>query len=433
MNIIYKGFKSNYKDLTMTETVTTDIISYIFVVETDAGCESIIIKSELMENEYFPKIREDHPILPGLQCTNIVISQISNDASTNLAIAVEATYTAANESGLTSSNVDNLFDYNRGISKYEVPFIRAYASNDPIPEQYITKNKPDDVIKWYSTISLSNSWKRVVSEVASNSTPSIPVNNTVGGKLNAKTVEFKSVFSFSYYAEVFNITFIDTYLNSTNVDDISFEDVTIPAFCGLISKLDYSYVILSVRNEEYDVIEKKAYYKIDIEIEYYPKGVGQRLANLSTMYNENARKTSTTKRLGLQRIYTDSIGRYGTVVCPNDVENVLPAEIDYNKRSTFGAKEVIQTNIGTDLDKGAITDDEYNKLVSQIAPIDEPLPISIEGRICTYYNDTLKAEEYVMVYRDFLDARPSNWEPLGFSGRITSEYEEFMDLRLGGQ
>ena len=452
MEVIFKGIKSNLNDLSVTEDSISDVVSYIFVVTASIGeegeCDTGHLKNKIMLNENTPQIGDDHPIIHTLKCTSISVTQLSNDSSKEFAISVDVTFSSDTSDLIDEDSLQYLFDYKRSVTPYEVPFELAYNKYYPVKDGDIKdKDTPKTIQEKYKTKTLDDSWAQLykkkdttttvnttttttteeTKKTVDANTKSVKVINSTGDRINAKTIDHKISYSFNYYADKFDAEMAEKYLNTTNTADISFEDVTIEAFTGIVKKIDYEYVILRTSKTEDG---KTTYYqhkkvKVSVEIEVNKHGVGQRLGDMSFNYYEPSTETKNYKIIGLQRIYTDNTGKYGTFVIPNEIKIDPPDKIEYKKHSNFGAKDLIENNINIDFANGVINDNKYSNYMKNIVPIDKPVPITSEGRIATYYNSDRDVEEFIMMYIDYLDVRPIKWKEMGFENKTTENYMKY--------
>lgn len=431
MNIIFKGKKSNAEDMSLTLNGTSDIIVYRFVCEqTSQGEDVSVVKSLILENDNCPKIKQEHPEIPSLMCSNISFSQTSNDASNNFVIDVTATYTSSDTvANINEDDFKYLISYDMQTNYKTVQFKQAYLKYMKTPPG----NTQTDVEQYYA----GNAKQQMATQIAWETTgefrvPNIyPVENAVGSEIDAKTSKSYNTITIEYYCEVFTYRDYLNYINTVNTDVVTIEDLIIEPFTGKITNIIYEPIIYAVYNEAKNETEKKGIIKVNITIELDRTGWGQLLPNKDIIFKEPHYDYDYPEDVNhnlyrMKRIFTDGVGAYGIPIKYNNSvpsgKNPIP--------STYGSQEYITQKIKSfgEAENG-LTKEQVANFTKYVKPISKPISLDADGMIYTTVSKSDSSNNHevqLSMYIYYLDYLPTPWSSMGFDGKKTKEYEEYL-------
>jgi hypothetical protein len=434
MAIEYIGMRKSEDGFTVdNKGYLVDTIHYL--IKSD-HCDDR--KLDVIKNQYIPRLGDLHPDEMSLKATSISVDVEYNGNDTKLYnIAVEFTeYAGYDDDILSVDELGYLFDLQVTPVKTEVPFNKAFATNVPgLNTDYISQSKYNDDLK---NEPLNISWNNVFNKrsedglipppgnnqatALAHSQPTEPVTNSLGEPINAKTIDYTTNFSFYYYIkatknEQLISTLFATYLNSTNTNDDGIFLSNIDKFTGKITDIKYDYVVKRIQDKHKGVVTYNdvELYKISLVIEHKITGWGQRLANMSFNFMYKG---------FISRIYRDGgAGEFGEPVFgtnespeqPEDPKDPDPRE--GIPRIGFGNSKDILTQMEWALDHNDFKPKDYKNAVSNVTPVDDIMPISPHNNkisLATNPYSNSKTVSSVVYYIDYLDLKPTSWEPLGF-------------------
>jgi hypothetical protein len=438
MAIEYIGMRKSEDGFTVdNKGYLVDTIHYL--IKSD-HCDDR--KLDVIKNQFIPRLGDLHPDEMSLKATSISVDVEYNGNETKLYnIAVEFTeYAGYDDDILSIDELGYLFDLQVTPVKTEVPFNKAYATN--VPGSSLDYSSQDLYNKELKNEPLNVSWNNVFNKGLSDGLipppgnnqatalnhdqPTVPVTNSLGEPINDKTIDYTTNFSFYYYVKASGnerliSTLFETYLNSTNTNDDGIFLSSIGKFTGKITDIKYDYVVKRIQNKHKGIVTYNdiALYKISLVIEHKITGWGQRLANMSFNFMYEG---------FVSRIYRDGgAGEFGEPVFGGSSERPPttnpgddPDDTDPREgipRIGFGNSKQILTQMEWALDHNKFKPKDYKNAVSNVTPVDDIMPISPHNNKISLATNPASAASTVssiVYYLDYLDLKPTSWEPLGF-------------------